>query len=141
MHRRHPMGLLAVCAIGLAAASGIRAADAIPVASTCDVLRSPTAYERTRIELHADVTAEAHGYHLWDERCPGSSIKLTLPDHSANDAKFASLMRQIMSHQARGYVEITGVFQRSQDPLESGRFEVDDVLRVRTKPVTAARGM
>ena len=59
-------------------------------------------------------------------------VGLTVPEQSANDAKFTSMMQQIMAHHARGRVVITGVFQAVKTNHQVGVLTIDDVVSVKT---------
>ena len=118
--------LLVGSALGACAQSGI------PTVEVCRLVMNPNRYNEQRIELHANVVAEPHGYHLVGSDCPTASVGLTVPEQSANDAKFTSMMQQIMAHHARGRVVITGVFQAVKTNHQVGVLTIDDVVSVKT---------
>jgi len=118
--------LLVGSALGACAQSGI------PVVEVCRLVMNPNQYHEQRIELHANVVAEPHGYHLVGSDCPTGTVGLVIPEQSANDAKFTAMMRQIMAHHARGRVVITGVFQTMQANHQVGVLIIDDVVSVAT---------
>lgn len=104
----------------------------IPMVSVCKLAASSSQYSGQRIELHAEVVAEPHGYHLVDKSCPNDSVGLVIPEQSSNDAKFADMMGKIMAHHARGQVAITGTFRLERINHQIGTLVVDDVLSVTT---------
>lgn len=104
----------------------------MPSISICNLIDSPARYDRRRMELHAGVVAEPHGYHLVGSECVGGSVELVIPERSDNDAKFTQLMRQVMAHHAKGDLVITGTFHATRSGHPTGTFVIDDVLKVVT---------
>jgi hypothetical protein len=115
------MGALEACA-----QSGAHHVD------VCKLVVNPSRYDEQRIELHTNVVAEPHGYHLVDSDCLNGSVGLVIPEKSANDAKFTSMMQRVMAHHARGQVVIVGVFRAAQANHQVGTLTIDDVISVKT---------
>lgn len=108
------------------------AKDDVPPVSVCTLAAGPSQYHQKLVQLHADVVAEPHGYHLVDRACPNESVGLVVPEHSINDAKFDDMMGKIMAHHARGHVVLTGVFLEERTHHQAGTFTANDVLSVAT---------
>jgi hypothetical protein len=103
-----------------------------PAIDICKLVANPGQYDEQRIELHTNVVAEPHGYHLVGSDCLNGSVGLVVPERSANDAKFTSMMQRIMAHHARGQVVIVGVFHAGQANHQVGTLTIDDVISVTT---------
>jgi hypothetical protein len=122
--------LIAVSAIFAAVALNACAKDDAPVVSVCMLAASPSQYHQRQIKLDADVVAEPHGYHLVDQACPDDSVSLVIPEYSSHDAKFTDMMRDIMTHHARGHAVLSGTFLAERIHHQVGTLTADDVLSV-----------
>jgi hypothetical protein len=93
--------------------------------SVCDVLRNPSAYRKSLIDIRADVLlALPHGAVLLDENCPNSGIRLgvDLPDAepSATDL-VSSILKDCRSPRPD---RIAGVFRGKLAYSANGKIEL-----------------